>query len=302
MIIETGGYKLICDEVDNELIITSYEGAGAILNISDDDRIIGIDKKAFLCCRALKKVFLPGSIKYIGDWSFSKCDNIHTVRIGGPARGHIFGKGVFDGCESLKEIVFENDDTDQSILLAASVSCMNKEHLLRADDIGDKFWYEKWDISLLSLLHSEEAVSGNGAPMGGEEDISYDGVSSVDGEMPGPQKNHVKSINKNKCILCYMRLLHNRFLSSDTEDKIRTYIKDRAYGCNDDMAWITLKEDYIQSPDRLSIYLSTVNPDRTVIIKMIDDIGSDSVQLKAALIDASGATDAGVSALDDLMI
>ena len=35
MIIETGGYKLICDEADNGLIITSYEGAGAILNISE---------------------------------------------------------------------------------------------------------------------------------------------------------------------------------------------------------------------------------------------------------------------------
>ena len=40
MIIETGGYKLICDEVDNELIITSYEGAGAILNISHPPHMV----------------------------------------------------------------------------------------------------------------------------------------------------------------------------------------------------------------------------------------------------------------------
>ncbi len=302
MIIETDGYKLICEETEGGLIITSYEGSGAILDLSGNNRIIGIDKKAFLCCRALKKVFLPGSIKHIGEWSFSKCDNLHTVRISGTVRGQIFDKGVFDGCESLKEIIFEDSDIDQSILLAASVSGMNKEHLLRADDIGDEFWYERWDISLLSLIHSDEVIGGNGAPMGGEEDISYDGVSSVDGEMPGPQKNHVKSINKNKCILCYMRLMHNKFLSSDSENKIRTYLRDRAYGKEDDMAWITLKEDYIQSPERLNIYLSTVNPDRTTIIRMIDDVGSDSVQLKAALIDASGATDSRVSALDDLMI
>ncbi|MBR5361274.1 MAG: hypothetical protein IK123_10330, partial [Lachnospiraceae bacterium] len=232
----------------------------------------------------------------------SKCDNLQVVRISGATRGQIFDRGVFDGCDALKEIAFEDSDTDISVLLAASVSGMNKEHLLRADDIGQNFWYDKWDISLLSILHTDEVIGGNGAPMGGEEDISYDGVSSVDGEMPGPQKNHVKSISKNKCSLCYMRLRYNRYLTEDTKEKVKEYIKDRGYGCNDDIAWITLKEDYSQSPEWLDIYLSVVNPNRDTIIKMIDDIGSDSIQLKAGLIDASGAAGTGSSVLDELMI
>lgn len=302
MNITADGYNLICVEEGDGLRITGYEGGGAILDLSTDDRIIGIEKKAFLCCRSVKKVFLPSSIKHIGEWAFSKCDNLQVVRICGEVRDRIFDRGVFDGCDALREIAFEDSDADLSVLLAASVSGMNKEHLLRADDIGQNFWYDKWDISLLSLLHTDEVMGGNGAPMGGEEDISYDGVSSVDGEMPGPQKNHVKSIGKNKCSLCYMRLLHNRYLADDTKEKIREYIRDRAYGCIDDIAWVTLKEDYSQSPEWLSIYLSIVNPGRDIILRMIEDIGSESIQLKAGLIDASGATDTASSALDELMI
>ncbi|MBR5359777.1 MAG: leucine-rich repeat protein [Lachnospiraceae bacterium] len=302
MNITAEGYNLICEEEGDGLKIIGYEGTGAVLDLSDNDRIIGIEKKAFLCCKSLKKVFLPQSIEHIGEWAFSKCDNLQVVKISLKASGRIFDRGVFDGCESLRDISFSDSDTDLSVLLAASVSRMNKEHLLRADDIGQGFWYEKWDISLLSLLASDEVLGGNGAPMGGEEDISYDGVSSVDGEMPGPQKNHVKSIGKNKCSLCYMRLLHNSHLTEDKEEKIRAYIRDRAYNKNVDMGWMTLKEEYSRFPEWLDIYLAIVKPDRDIILKMIDDIGSDNIQLKAGLIDASGAGDTGASALDELMI
>ncbi|MCR4755018.1 MAG: leucine-rich repeat domain-containing protein [Lachnospiraceae bacterium] len=302
MNITTERYNLICVEQGEGFLITGYEGEGAILDLSSDDRIIGIEKKAFLCCRSIKKVFLPKSLKYIGEWAFSKCDNLQVVRICGITRGQIFDRGVFDGCGALREISFEDSDSDLSVLLAASISGINKEHLLRADDIGQRFWYDKWDISLLSLLHSDEVMGGNGAPMGGEEDISYDGVSSVDGEMPGPQKNHMKGIGKNKCSLCYLRLLHNSHLTEDKEEKIEEYIRDRAYSKHDDMSWVTLKEEYSRSPEWLDIYLSVVKPDKETILKMIDDIGSDNIQLKAGLIDASGATDTVSSPLDELML
>ncbi len=302
MDIETGGFILKCEGSDSDLMIKGYEGDGAILDISSDNRITGIDKKAFLSCKSLKKVFLPDSIVSIGDWCFSNCINLTDCTIASKPDGRLFGKGVFDSCDRLRTISFAGTDISTSVLLAAGVNRMKSEHLLRAEDIGEKFWYEKWDITLMSLLKADDAENSISTAVSGEEDISYDGVAMVDGEMSGPTENHVKAIAKNKSYLCFLRLLHDEHLSSQIREKIEDHIRSRSFGRDKEYAWTALKEDCEGNVDYYEIYLSVVRPDRDVILKMIDDLGPSRVQAKALLISKAKCDDNGTSALDELML
>ncbi len=302
MDIETGGFILKCEGSESDLRITGYEGDGAILDISSDNRITGIDKKVFFSCRSLKKVFLPASIVSIGDWCFSNCINLTDFSIDTEPDGRLFGRGVFDACERLRTVTFSGTDMSTSVLLAAGVGRMKSEHLLRAEDIGQKFWYDKWDISLMSLLKADDAENSISTAVSGEEDISYDGVAMVDGEMSGPTENHVKTIAKNKSYLCFLRLLHDEYLSTEIRDKIEEYIRSRSFGCDREYAWTALKEDCEGDVDYYEIYLSVVRPDRDTILKMIDDLGPSRVQARALLISKAKGEDNASSALDELML
>ncbi len=303
MNIETDGYILKCEATENGLKITGYEGDGPILDIPSDQGITAIDKKVFLSCNALRKVKLSEGIISIGDWCFSNCRNLSRVKIDRfPADGRIFGRGVFESCDRLSRIDFSGEDKSTSVMLAAGVNRMSNELLLRADDIGQKFWYEKWDISLLSLLNSDDAESTISTAVSGEEDISYDGVTMVDGEMSGPTSDHVKNIAKNKSYLCYLRLLNDHYLSRDTRDKIEEYIRSRAFGRENPSAWITLKEDCEGDVEYYETYLSVVSPNRDEMMRMIEDLGPARVQAKALLIDRARGESSGNSVLDDLML
>ena len=284
------------------MVITGYKGTDAVLDIAGEHRIRAIEKKTFLCCRTLRSVSIPESIEELGDYCFSMCENLCTVSIGGAPRGDIFGKGVFEGCSSLTKIAFDEAGEGLSKLLAAAVNLMSAEHLLRADDIGDNFWYEKWDISLMSMLGSDDNYGVRSLAMGGEEDISYDGLPSVDGEMSVTDNSHMLSIAKKKCELCFLRLKYDDHLSRINRDKIVSYIRERAYGCKNDYAWRYIRDDCDDKTDYTDIYMSVVEPDRETILRMIEDPDTRKVQLKAMLIARARAGADAVSALDDMML
>ncbi len=301
--LEAGSYSLITEERPEGLYITGYEGEGAVLDLSKEGRIAGIDKKAFLNCRALRKVFLPGSIETIGDWAFSKCKSLRTVHIDKDTGNALFQRGVFEGCESLTKITFSGMDEGTSILLAVCANRMANEHLLRSEDRGEKTWFEKWDLSLLSLLHTDNAESTISNAVSGEEDISYDGVGSVDGEMPGETNDYVKKTAVNKCFLCFLRLLYPMHLRPETEETIREYLAERAFGCEEDWAWVTIKEDCEGDAAFLKLYLSVAKPDAEKMRKMIEDLNSTQLAAKALLInEAQDKKDGSTSALDALFL
>ena len=181
---------------------------------------------------------------------------------------------------------------------------MANELLLRSGDRGEGSWYEKWDLSLLSLLRTDNAESTISNAVSGEEDISCDGVGSVDGEMPGETNDFVKKVAVNKCFLCFLRLLYPRDLRPQTGEKIREYLRERAFGCPEDWAWVTVKEECEGDAAYLKLYLSVVLPDPETMRKMIADLNSTQLAAKAFLInEAQSAEGSGASsALDDLFL
>ena len=93
-----GGYKILgyVDGVDLPLLyIPSY---------IDRKPVVSIAKRAFNASKTLTAVYVPSTVKDIGDSAFSGCNNLDRVSIQG---GNLkIGNRAFAGCRSLKRVVF----------------------------------------------------------------------------------------------------------------------------------------------------------------------------------------------------
>ena len=261
------------------------------------DEVIG--NKAYLSSKDIREVIIGEDIRHIGDWAFAKCSNLCRVSFAGDFCPGLFGRDVFGGCTRLGSISFRDTDQETTYLLAACVNRMYYDHLLRADDVGQKSWYEKWDICLVSELSDDGAAARNAAALCGEEDISYDGIGSVDGEMPGETKDYVKNEEFRKCSLCYLRLDNDRNLSEGTRDVIKAYLTSNSFGEGFGAAFYSLFEDENTTLKFMRIYLDTGKHDRETLKRLINEVPIRDVGARAFLI---RETDGGVDPLFGLML
>ncbi len=267
--------------------INGYEVREGVLDLAKAP-LTNIESKAFWSQRAIRHCIMPASIEHIGDWAFAKCVNLSTVRFSCKHHPGLFGRDVFSGCEELISIEFSDMSKETSRLLALCANKLPFDHLIRSDDIGEKTWYEKWDISLLGVLASDDAAAKMSAVLCGEEDISYDGIGSVDGEMPGETGDFVRKEEFKKCSLCYTRLLNDTYLSDDTRSAIEGYIRDNAFGNSAGSAYYSIfeEEDVLLA---LRVYLDVVAPDRETMGRMIADTPQKEVLAISYLIKESGS-------------
>jgi len=296
--LEQDGFVLLCEEETGSkgLIIKGYEGGSPTLDLSGLE-IAEIDRKAFLSCKILRKIILPGSVTGIGDWAFSKCQNLSELIVNGDFTGGIFDRGVFDNCGSLRKIAFSNLCEDATILLAFAVNRMSNDHLIRGNDLGEKSWFEKWDLSLSALLNTDDTDGSNKTALCGEEDIFYAGVGMIDGEMPGETEEYIRTVAKNKCILVFSRLKHDTDLDPEMRCRFEAYIRDRGFGTGHDFAWRTLKEECANDMELWQMYLDIVKPQKDIVNRMIEDLNRMQVQAKAFLINTIQSEDDGLGDL-----
>ncbi|MCR4923268.1 MAG: leucine-rich repeat domain-containing protein, partial [Lachnospiraceae bacterium] len=111
--------------------------------------VLAILKKAFLGRKQLRRVTIPGSVKSIGQWAFSSCDALRSVRL--KRTECIFERGVFKGDKRLESIYIEGESKEIARLLAASV-VMEADYLLEPMTAGSSEWLDKWDGKLSSIL------------------------------------------------------------------------------------------------------------------------------------------------------
>ncbi len=278
--------------------VNGFEVRDGILDLSRSS-ITDLESKAFLSARSVREVWLPAGLSHIGDWAFAKCTNLRKVKFADDFRSGMFGKEVFRGCDMLESIEFADSDPQTSALLALTANKLAYDHLLRSDDVGQKSWYEKWDISLVAKLKSDDAEAKMSAALCGEEDISYDGIGSVDGEMPGETEDFVKKEEYKKCSLCYIRLANDKYLGDKTREVICDHIINNRFGEGSGYSFFAIFEECKSDLGYLQIYLDTVKPDKHTIKDMINAISSKDVYAKSFLI---GQTGSAQGALDDLML
>lgn len=306
-----GGFTLLfeTDEGKTYAKVVGLEGAGSRLSVPSFAEagelrlpVTAIDKKAFLGTRGLREVEIPASVTDIGDWALSQCIHLTQVTVEKGGRP-TFQKGVFDGSDRIESIrLCDYEDEDMPFLLAATVKRLPAAYLLRDKDLGTPVWYEKWDLALESFLKLDDYEGYTDRTLCGEEDISYDGIGSVDGEMPGESGEYLKEVGRNKCYLSLMRLMHARNISERFRETLSEYLKARAIGRGTGTAWGLFKEELKDNKEYLELYLDIVKPDTDEIDAMLRDLGDDMVQSKAYIIKAGSGSAKRDSFFDGLSL
>lgn len=240
-----------------------------------------ISKKEYLGTKGLREVILPDTVTEIGDWAFAQCIHLKHFKCGDNVS---FGKNVFEGCAALETIEIGSHHEDLKFLLAAVVNKLPAPQLLRDTDIGSKAWHSRFDLSLKAYLAQDDIEGYSDRALCGEEDISTDGIGSVDGELLGETESYVKEISKGKCKLALLRIQHDHYLSEAMRDFLKVYITKNSFGKGSSGAWLAIKEDYRDDVDMLKLFLEVIEPSDEDIDAMIEDLGGDFAQAKSYLI------------------
>ncbi len=276
--------------------INGYEVKDGVLDLSGVP-VTKLENKAFLAQRSIRDVIMPPGITYIGDWAFAKCSNLRSVHFTCNHRPGLFGRNVFDGCDKLEIIDFTDVPDDTGRLLAACANALPYDHMIRSDDVGHMSWYEKWDICLAAKLKSDNAEAGINAALCGEEDISYDGIGSVDGEMPGEIDDYLRREEHKKCGLCYLRLSNDRYLMDSTRELIRAYIIENRFGSLYSDSFYSVFDEGGDTLQRLRLYLDIVGPDKEVLKEMTGAVPHGEVYARSYLIKEAGGKEDSFDAL-----
>lgn len=310
-----GGYTIECLIENNELIITGFSGQDSRLIVPDcisvgekSLKVVKVAKKAFMGANLLKHISLPSSLTIFEDWCFAQCTHLISLVIREDSNTNIldnlsFGKGVFEGCDSLEYICAGYEEPDSfAFLLGALINKLPATYLLRDPDIGKPSWFSMWDKSLITYLSEKDDAGYTDRVLCGEEDISYDDIGSIDGEMPGENLNYIIEIHKRKCSLCFLRLMHNIYLDDNTKELLINYLKASGKGKGREESWLVLKEKYADKLDYLEMYANIGAIDTNLIDEMLDDLGQSHAEAKAFLIKFKQDNCSGNDFFSDLML
>lgn len=252
----------------------------------DGKAVTGIERKAFLQQSSLRKIVIPGTVTYIGDWAFSQCRQLETfVLMKGASVDAFVGRGVFEGSERLQNICIGYEEPDAlSFLAALPVKKLPATYLIKDPSFGTIEWYKKLDMAIVDYLKQDDIEGYSDRALCGEEDISYDGVGSVDGELPGESAAYLKEVGKNKAGLSFARLTNKVYITNETEAYLSDYLLSRSKGCERETAWYYILEDRYDDSKAIDDYLDIIKPDTDALKAMIEDVPASKALLKSKLI------------------
>ena len=239
---------------------------------SDGVIVKSIIKKAVLGKKTIRKITVPDSVEYIGDWAFSGCSNLTHIKI--PACG--MGEGVLSGCRSLRVVDHPDLSKDKTGLFAGCIRWEAPTHLTDLDNAGDN-WLEKFDAWVISLLQSPDDEGFQNQILCGEEDYG----SSDKGAYESRKRVMKASI-------CMERLLNPEALGEKSSKMFSDYIySHRAGAVEGSESWYALRDEY---PDK--VHFDLLNSlgciDDSNRDMMIRELGEDSGELKSLLVKSSG--------------
>lgn len=278
-----GEVTLEYEEENENIILKEAHGTTGTLIVPDDFRITEIGAKAFFSKKTLREVILPNSVNIISDWAFSRCPELKVIQIDGLCKPTI-SKNAFEGLEKLEKLELGFNNPKLSTVAATLAFRLSKPQLLADDDIGSKEWYGRYDLALKAFLHEDDIEGYSNLALCGEEDISYDGIGSVDGELLGESYAYVVGVNKNKCALAFIRLLNDDFLAAAMKEILENYIRAHSLGCGNEAAFLVIKEDFKDNFDYLKLYLEIVKPDSKGYDRMLGRLNEDAAEMRALLI------------------
>ncbi len=87
----------------------------------ENSELLNIGTNVFYCCSNLEKINLPKKLVSISDYAFFRCSKLSSIYIADSVE--TIGISAFDGCESLKEVIFGENSQLELIDDLAFSSC-----------------------------------------------------------------------------------------------------------------------------------------------------------------------------------
>ena len=229
---------------DTYYTYTKYSGADKEVHLPEQvDGLFmnAIGAKAFLSCKTIEKLWLPDSIREIGDWAFAHMKNLKEIAL--PAETIAFGKQVFMGCEQLTRVhvvVKHREDGEkdkESPDEAKAWECSLYEGLeyflatmfchfesgqlmdlsILQTEEGQRKWIEKYDQVLCEYLAEDDAVRFVPAFIG------WFDVEDLDEQ----KKRYVNQVKCEKLEITLQRLLYDANINESTKRQLAKYVEER---------------------------------------------------------------------------
>lgn len=264
----------------NYIEIVSYEGDDIEIIIPDmieNLPVEKIQKKAFLSKKKVRKITLPVSLTEIGDWAFTYCDQLRQVVF---PRKHLYiGKDIFSGAKHLQSITvldsMEKLRDGIEYMLSASITAFGSYHLLNLEEAGNAEWMRMWDDRLVKMMKQDDFDGYADLLICGEED--YEGKDYD--EISYPSRKRMGKVR-----MAFFRLFHDYELSEEMKLFLQEYLRTHSIGCLDIETWMVLKNEKSEDMDYFRIFADAGCITEKNIDKMINDLGEEQVQLRAALL------------------
>lgn len=261
----------------DEAFIVEFRGLSSEVTVPETIEslpVTGIEKKAFLSKKNLRKIVLPASVRNIGEWAFAYCSGLWEVVLGSAEVR--FGRAAFLECTALSKITLETEGF-QPELLAAAVTSMDVFYLLDLPSVGSKEWLEKWDARLMTILRTPDKSGYSKQVLCGEEDY---GSTDLGAYM---QRSRLK-----KARLAFLRLLHPQMLAKKDRIEMEDFILSHRKGCKTDEAWQVILKEHGHEKAYYRFFAELGGVTKENLEAMLADIGEEYPEMKAYFLSSVG--------------
>ena len=253
--------------------LLDYEGDARELFIPsriDGIPITSIGKKSFWRNRYIQHVILPDTIELVGEWAFSDCLLLHKLTI--PKKEISFGNHVFQKSKGIEEISFEGSSISINRLMASAATVLNAEYLINPLQAGNDNWYRNLDARILTVINESEDNALKNLVYCAEED------------MGAKQEVCLREQAHKKAKIAFLRLTYSDKITNDMHEILASYLRQRTIDCAEQTAWEVVR-DNVQSQKAycdILMKINGINADN--FSAAIEDLGEDTVELKAYLL------------------
>ncbi|MDE6220680.1 MAG: leucine-rich repeat domain-containing protein [Lachnospiraceae bacterium] len=278
------GGQLVYAPYKKGICIKRYRGIGEKVVIPpeiDKKPVIAIERKAFLSCKTVREIVLPGTIEEIGDWAFAHAGKLRTITI--PNRALSRGKELFLGCKRLREIVLDGTDMEKALrasqglgrMLALAVTVLHDYFLFDPVETGSDAWVRRWDEALMSLIGLDDLDGFEELWTCGEED--YEGKDY-------DIKSYPVEKRKMKLRVVYFRLLYPYKISDAVNTVLKEYLSRHTKGTDTPEAWELITEEHCNDLEYYRVFAESGCITGDNFDGLLEDMKGCSAEIKAYLL------------------
>lgn len=262
---------------EDEVYITSLTGRPIEVEVPKEIEgrmVAGIEKKAFLSKKTVKRVVLPEKLKMVGDYAFAFCSNLEEVVF--PYFCPEIGKNVFQDCDRIKEIRSHEDrawSREAAALLAGAVNKLGTYYLLEPEAVGSKEWFEKWDKRAEALLQEDDREGYAKQILCGEEDYGSTDLNAF-----------MREKRKGKVRIALLRLQNSEMIGGELKQKLEQYLQNHTKGSDTEETWQVILNECYDNRAQIQLFLDLSCINGNNISNALNDIGHEHAELKALLL------------------